>query len=99
VTLDLGQVQPDVGMLAYLPPYSLAAGGTGVAAGSITTFGILVSTDGVAFTEAATGTWVADGKMKTVVFGPVAARWVRLEARAAMGTSAMATDLTVGANR
>jgi alpha-L-fucosidase len=99
VTLDLGQVQPDVGMLAYLPPYALTAGGTGVAAGSITTFGILVSTDGVAFTEAATGTWAADGKMKTVVFGPVAARWVRLEARAAMGASAMATDLTVGANR
>jgi len=100
VTLDLGQTRPDVGMLAYLPPYSLAAGGTGVAAGAITTYGILVSSDGSTFTEAAAGTWAADGKMKTVVFGPVAARYVRLEARAAMaGASAIATDITVGANR
>jgi hypothetical protein len=37
--------------------------------------------------------------MKTAIFGPVAARYVRLEARAAMGTSAFATDITVGANR
>lgn len=100
VTLDLGQTRPDVGMLAYLPPYSLAAGGTGMAAGSITSYGILVSTDGTTFTEATAGTWAADGKMKTVVFGPVAARYVRLEARAAMaGAAASATDITVGANR
>jgi alpha-L-fucosidase len=100
VTLDLGQTRPDVGMLAYVPQYSLTAGGTGVAAGAITSYGILVSTDGATFTEATSGTWAADGKMKTVVFGPVAARYVRLEARAANGgATAYATDLTVGANR
>ena len=99
VTLDLGQSHPDVGMLVYLPQYSLASGGAGVAAGGITSYGILVSGDGVTFTQATAGTWAADGKMKTVVFGPVAARYVRLEARAAMGGSAVATDLTVGANR
>ena len=86
-------------MLSYLPQYSLGAGGTGIAAGAITTYGILVSTDGTTFTQAATGTWAADGKLKTVVFGPVAARYVRLEARAAMGGAAVATDITVGANR
>jgi alpha-L-fucosidase len=99
VTLDLGQSYPDVGMLAYVPQYSLTSGGAGVAAGAITSFGILVSTDGSTFTQATSGTWAADGKMKTAIFGPVAARYVRLEARAAMGTSAFATDITVGANR
>jgi alpha-L-fucosidase len=99
VTLDLGQVYPDVGMLSYLPQYALTPGGSGVPDGNITTWGILLSTDGTTFTEVANGTWAADGKLKTAIFAPSAARYLRLEARAAMGTSAVATDLTVGANR
>ena len=42
----------------------------------------------------------ADGKMKVATFGPVAARYVRLEARAVNGgTAAAATEITVGAKR
>ena len=38
--------------------------------------------------------------MKAVAFGPVAARYVRLEARAANGNGgAVATEITVGARR
>jgi alpha-L-fucosidase len=96
VSLDLGQVRADVGMLTYLPQY---ANGVGVSGGGITSYGILVSTDGTTFSEVSHGTWPADGKLKTAIFGPVAARYVRLEARAANGASAIATDITVGANR
>ncbi len=100
VTLDLGQVQPDVGMLTYLPPYSLSLGGAGLTTGAVTSYGILVSSDGTNFIQAAAGTWPADGKLKTVIFSPVSARYVRFEARAAMGGgAAITTDLTVGANR
>jgi alpha-L-fucosidase len=100
VTLDLGQARPDVGLLSYLPPYSTTKGRPGLTAGAITSYRILVSTDGATFTESKAGTWVADGKMKTTTFGPVAARYVRFEARAAMGGSvAIATDITVGASR
>jgi alpha-L-fucosidase len=99
VTIDLGQARPDVGLLTYLPQYSLSAGGAGVAAGGITDYSILVSTDGTSFAQAGSGTWTADGKIKTAVFGPVSARYVRLEARAAMGGAAVATDITIGANR
>ena len=35
-----------------------------------------------------TGTWPTDGKMKVATFGPVAARYVRLEATSANGSNA-----------
>ena len=73
--------------------------GAGVTGGNVTSYGILVSTDGSMFTPAATGTWAADGKLHTAIFGPVAARYVRFEVRAANGGSAIVTDITVGANR
>jgi len=100
VTLDLGQVRPDVGMLTYLPPYALTPGGVGQATGAVTSYAVSTSSDGAGYTEAAAGTWPADGKLKTVVFPPTAARYVRFEVRAAMGGgAAITTDLTVGANR
>lgn len=99
LTLDLGQSRPDVGMLAYVPRYVTTSGGIGSPDGAITSFGILVSTDGKTFTEASSGTWTADGKMKTTTFGPVSARYVRLEARSVSGSSAVATEVTVGAKR
>ena len=97
ITIDLGATKPDVGLLGYVPEYVTNAA---VIPGSITSYGILVSTDGTTFTEATSGTWAADGKMKIASFGPVAARYVRLEARAASGgTRAVATEITVGARR
>jgi alpha-L-fucosidase len=97
ITIDLGASKPDVGMLDYVPEYAANVATTN---GAITSYGILTSTNGTTFTEATSGTWAADGKMKRVVFGPVAARYVRLEARAVNGgTSAAATEITVGARR
>jgi alpha-L-fucosidase len=99
VTLDLGETRADVGMLSYVPRYIEVSDGIGSPDGAITSFGVWVSTDGTAFTEATSGSWAADGKMKTVTFGPVSARYVRLEARAANGSSAVATEVTIGAKR
>src|SRR3954471_10320893 len=97
--MDLGELKPDVGMLSYVPRYVGTSGGIGSADGAITSFGILVSPDGVAYSEATSGSWAADGKMKTATFGPVAARFVRLEARATNGKGPVATEVTVGAKR
>jgi alpha-L-fucosidase len=98
ITIDLGQVKPDVGMLAYVPRYVNFSGPS--ADGAITSYAIAVSDDGDAFTEVAAGTWPADSKMKIAVFDPPQpARYVRLEARAANGTAAAATEITVGARR
>ena len=47
----------------------------------------------------ASGDWPASGLMKTASFAPVAARYVRLEATAANGAAATATELAVGARR
>ena len=97
ITLDLGRSRPDVGFLGYLPRYANDVGST---TGNITSYAVLVSGDGATFATATTGTWTSDGKWKTARFGPVAARYVRLEARAvAGGTAAIATEITVGARR
>ena len=95
ITLDLGDKLPDVGILTYVPRYS---GKEWPDAGSaITSYAILTSVDNKTFTVATTGTWPPTVAMKTAVFGPVEARYVRLEARAANGDSAAATEITVGA--
>ena len=97
VTLDLGQSRADIGFLGYLPAY---ANNQGTTTGNITSYAVLVSTDNVTFTTATTGSWAADGKWKTASFGPLTGRYVRLEARAVNGgTSAVATEITVGAKR
>jgi alpha-L-fucosidase len=95
VTMDLGQVRPDVGKLSVLPPYARTGPTT---SGNVTSWGILVSSDNLTFTEVATGTWPGDAKLHTAVFGPVAARYVRFEARASTSSYAQLTDITVGAN-
>jgi hypothetical protein len=98
VTIDLGQSRPDVGYVGYVPRYVANSGPS--TDGAITSYGILVSTNGTTFTEATSGTWAADAKMKVATFGPVAARYVRLEARAVNGGSAAAaTEITIGARR
>ena len=99
ITIDLGQSHPDVGMLDYVPRYVNTNGGAGSSNGDITSFTIAVSQDGTTFTQAATGTWAGDAKMKHVAFAPMTARYVRLTANAAMRTAAVATEITVGASR
>ncbi len=58
--------------LRYLPRQT---GGTN---GIITEYKIEVSTDGVAYTEAATGEWDSSTSWKTVDFEPVKARYMKL---------------------
>jgi alpha-L-fucosidase len=97
LTLDLGAVKPDVGYFGYLPGY---AGNGPATNGNITSYKILVSSDNTTYTTATSGTWPADGRYKGVVFGPLAARYVRLEADAVNGTGgAQATEVVVGARR
>lgn len=93
ITLDLGALQPNVGYLGYLPPYSGTAPTT---AGSITSYSIEVSSDGTAFTAATSGTWLATGQLQSAIFGPVPARYVRLTAKAVSSGSAAATEITLG---
>jgi alpha-L-fucosidase len=97
LTLDLGAVKPDVGYFGYLPGY---AGNGPTTNGNITSYKILVSSDNTTYATATSGTWPADGKYKGVVFGPLAARYIRLEADAVNGTGgAQATEVVVGARR
>lgn len=96
LTLDLGQEYPDVGYLGYVPRYTDNGSSSN---GAITSYRVLVSSDGDSFEEVTSGDWQADGHMKVASFGPTSARYVRLEAVAAMGTSAAATEVTVGAVR
>jgi alpha-L-fucosidase len=95
VTVDLGQVRPDVGIVNYVPRYVAQMGAS--ADGAITSYGISVSSDGTTFTEVAAGDWPADATMKTASFSPTPARYLRLEARAVNGTNAAATEIAVGA--
>jgi alpha-L-fucosidase len=97
ITLDLGVERPDVGILNYVPLYSGRESPS--TDGAITAYAVLTGSNGNDFTVATTGAWPANTAMKTAVFGPVAARYVRLEARAATGNSAAATEITVGARR
>ena len=97
ITLDLGVERPDVGILDYVPLYSGKESPS--TDGAITSYAILTSSNNNDFTVATTGTWPSTTAMKTAVFGPVAARYIRLEARAATGNNAAATEISVGARR
>jgi alpha-L-fucosidase len=97
LTVDLGQVRPDVSVLDYVPRYVAQMGEN--ADGAITMYSIETSTDGTTFSPAASGSWPADGKMKAASFAPVAARYVRLDALAVNGTNAAATEIAIGARR
>ncbi len=92
LTLDLGRVQPDVGFVGSVPYYRKEKSSKD---GNVTSYRISTSIDGTTFTEAATGTWAADGRMKAVAFAPTPARFVRFEVLAANGPPAI-TELTLG---
>jgi alpha-L-fucosidase len=93
LTLDLGQIRPDLGWFGCVPYYQ---GETSETDGNVTSYGILVSVDGSNFSPATAGSWAADGRMKVATFGPLAARYVRFEVRASNGSPAV-TEISVGA--
>jgi hypothetical protein len=82
-----------VGWVGVVP---YASGDLSSTQGNVTSYGISVSSDNSKFTEAAAGTWSADGKMKVATFAPTAARYVKFEARAAANGATAATEITVG---
>jgi hypothetical protein len=89
LTLNLGEPRT-VSRLTYQPRFD------GNLNGTITAYTISVSEDGETFTQAASGNWAADARLKTATFAPVAARYVRLEATAAHnGSYASAAEVTV----
>jgi alpha-L-fucosidase len=101
VTLNLGKSYDNIDMLEYLPQRN-----TGTTAGNITSYKVYVSTDGVTFTQVATGTWPADSKnggllsAQRVQFPARTAQYVRLEATAVAGggTSAIIGEMAVGSS-
>jgi len=95
ITLDLGEVKPDVSVLDYVPRYIAQYGPS--TDGAITSYEVETSTDGTTFTPATSGAWDPDGNMKTAAFAPVAARYVRLDALGIYGTDVAATEISVGA--
>jgi alpha-glucosidase (family GH31 glycosyl hydrolase)/uncharacterized protein YjdB len=63
--------------------------------GTITAFNVYVSQDSVQFTKVATGTWLKNTSVKEVIFAPVRAGYVKLEATAGSGGYASAAELNV----
>ncbi len=92
ITLDLGQVQPDLGWFGYVPRYHHEKSSQD---GNVTAYRILTSSDGRKFNEATAGSWPADGRMKVATFGPAPARYLRFEILAANGHPAV-TEVMVG---
>ena len=99
VTLDLGRVYGGIDTLTYLPrqdtetAYSFAQF---VNEGNVTSYRISVSGNGTDFRQVASGTWAADHTRKFARFHPSVARYVRFEAPAAVGGTAMTSELNVG---
>ena len=92
ITLDLGQVRPDVGWLGCLPRYRHENSSKD---GNVTAYRIFTSSDGKDFAQAAWGNWAADGRMKAATFLPRPARYVRFQIVSANGKPAV-TEISVG---
>ena len=95
ITVDLGDIFPNVGLLQYVPQYRAQA--TPSDDGAITDYAVYTSQDGGQFVQVAKGRWPGDASMKVATFAPRAARFVRLEALGANGGYAAATELSIGA--
>nr|WP_231571114.1 discoidin domain-containing protein [Paenibacillus sp. VKM B-2647] len=87
ITLDLGKVR-EISQFRYAP--RLDAGN-----GTITAYNLYVSADGTNYTQAGTGSWVRNNLKKYVQFAAVKARYVKLEATAAVGGFVSASELDV----
>jgi alpha-L-fucosidase len=99
VTIDLGQVYSNIDMLECLPQRW-----TGTTNGNVTSYTILVSTDGTTFTKVTSGTWPADPDYNNLLspqrvqFTPQSGRYWRFEvdAVAGGGTEAIVGEVAVG---
>ncbi|MBN1307661.1 MAG: alpha-L-fucosidase [Chitinispirillaceae bacterium] len=90
VTMDLGTVVQNIGIVGYLPQAAATEG-------QITGYTVSLSTDGTTFSTVSNGTWPANRNYKTVTFTPTAARYVRLTATAvSSGSAAIASEVDCG---
>jgi alpha-glucosidase (family GH31 glycosyl hydrolase) len=88
ITLNLGYSQ-NINKLKYLPKQY------GNTDGSITEYNIYVSLDDVAYTLVSSGEWTASKSEKSVTFNTVEAKYIRLEATAAVGGFASVAEINV----
>ncbi|MFH9067572.1 RICIN domain-containing protein [Streptomyces coeruleorubidus] len=93
ITIDLGGVWSNVSTLEYLPKQWNRTNSTD---GDITSYTILTSTDGVTFTQVATGTWAGNGKYKLVEWPNRNVGFVRIQVNAATGDYANISGLRIG---
>ncbi|MFD3505789.1 alpha-L-fucosidase [Streptomyces sp. NPDC058676] len=93
ITIDLGGVWSNVSTLEYLPKQWNRSNSTD---GDITSYTILTSTDGVTFTQVATGTWAGNGKYKLVEWPNRNVGFVRIQVNAATGGYANISGLRIG---
>ncbi|MGI8416962.1 MAG: discoidin domain-containing protein [Nakamurella sp.] len=88
ITLALGDTYRVTG-LTYLPRQDSSTNGT------ITAYNVFTSTDGSTFVKVGSGNWAADKTIKTAKFRAGDARFVRLEATAAVADLISAAELNV----
>ncbi len=88
ITLEFGGSYT-ISKLRYMPRLD------GQSLGMITSYRIEASTDGVHFTEIASGAWANDMTEKTAAFAPVSAKYVKLTAISASGNRAAAAAINV----
>ncbi|MDQ1017584.1 RICIN domain-containing protein [Streptomyces afghaniensis] len=93
ITIDLGGVWSNVSTLEYLPKQWNRTDSTD---GDITSYTISTSTDGVSFTQVATGTWAGDHKTKLVEWPARNVGFVRIKVNAATGGYANIGGLRIG---
>ncbi|MER6091634.1 RICIN domain-containing protein [Streptomyces bluensis] len=93
ITIDLGGVWSNVSTLEYLPKQWNRTDSTD---GDITSYTILTSTDGVTFTQAASGTWAGNRKTKLVEWPARNVGFVRIQVNAATGGYANIGGVRIG---
>ncbi len=87
IVVDLG-VAREISQFRYAPR-------TDAGNGTITTYNLYVSPDGQSYTKVASGNWVRNNLKKYIKFDPVTAKYVKLEATAAVGGFVSASELDV----
>jgi alpha-L-fucosidase len=93
ITIDLGGVWSNVSTLEYLPKQWNRNNSTD---GDITSYTILTSTDGITFTQVATGTWAGNKKTKVVEWPNRNVGFVRIQVKAATGGYANIGGVRIG---
>jgi alpha-L-fucosidase len=101
ITLDLGRSYTNLDAMGYLPDQDRTVANditTIRAVGAITAYNVYASDDNKTFTKVASGSWAADGRLKTAKFPPTTARYLRLEATAVSGGgAAVVNEIDAGA--